>query len=137
MNAFVQQLRISLSESPHGGRVTQDGDGLLERLQIRHRQQHRRRPAVHGHRDSLVLLTDLRGVIGFSSFGVLTYYGVANASALTQERQHRRYPRALALAGLAGCVVLALAVPTGSLATGAVVLAIGVIGRFVFVRLRG
>ena len=85
----------------------------------------------------LVLLTDLRGVIGFSSFGVLTYYGVANASALTQERQHRRYPRALALAGLAGCVVLALAVPTGSLATGAVVLAIGVIGRFVVVRRRG
>src|SRR5204863_436249 len=32
----------------------------------------------------LVLLVDLRGVIGFSSFGVLVYYAIANASAFTQ-----------------------------------------------------
>jgi APA family basic amino acid/polyamine antiporter len=31
----------------------------------------------------LVLTTDLRGAIGFSSFGVLVYYGIANASAAT------------------------------------------------------
>ncbi|WP_433161997.1 APC family permease [Kribbella sp. CA-247076] len=31
----------------------------------------------------LVLTTDLRGVIGFSSFGVLLYYAIANASAFT------------------------------------------------------
>ena len=32
----------------------------------------------------LVVATDLRGAIGFSSFGVLLYYAVANASAFTQ-----------------------------------------------------
>ena len=32
----------------------------------------------------LVLITDLRGVIGFSSFGVLIYYAIANAAAFTQ-----------------------------------------------------
>ncbi|GGM84471.1 transporter [Terrabacter tumescens] len=82
----------------------------------------------------LVLVTDLRGVIGFSSFGVLTYYAVANAAALTQDATHRRYPRALAVAGLVGCLALAVAVPTGSLAAGAVVLVVGLLGRLVVVR---
>ena len=41
----------------------------------------------------LVLTTDLRGVIGFSSFGVLLYYAVANAAAFTQPRDQRRWPR--------------------------------------------
>jgi APA family basic amino acid/polyamine antiporter len=79
----------------------------------------------------LVLLTDLRAAIGFSSFGVLTYYAVANASALTQDSPHRRYPRVVAVVGLLGCVVLALAVPTISLVVGVVVLAVGVLGRLV------
>jgi APA family basic amino acid/polyamine antiporter len=85
---------------------------------------------------ALVLLTDLRGVIGFSSFGVLTYYAVANASALTQTPEHRRYPRAVAVLGLVGCLVLAWAVPLPSLVAGAAVLAVGVLGRLVVVRVR-
>ena len=85
----------------------------------------------------LVVVTDLRGAIGFSSFGVLTYYAVANASALTQERAHRRYPRAVPVVGLVGCVALALAVPGASLLWGAVVLAAGLVGRLVVRRLRG
>lgn len=84
----------------------------------------------------LVLTTDLRGAIGFSSFGVLLYYAVANASALTQDRAHRRYPRALAGLGLVGCLVLALAVPVGSLLAGLGVLAVGVAGRLVTLRVR-
>ena len=85
----------------------------------------------------LVVLTDLRGAIGFSSFGVLTYYAVANASALTQDRAHRRYPRVVAVAGLLGCVVLALAVPVASLLAGLVVLAVGLLGRAVVQHRRG
>lgn len=85
---------------------------------------------------ALVLLTDLRGVIGFSSFGVLTYYAVANASALTQGPEHRRYPRAVAVLGLVGCLVLAWAVPLGSLLAGAVVLAVGLLGRLAVIRAR-
>ena len=40
----------------------------------------------------LVLVADLRGAIGFSSFTVLTYYAIANASAWTLpgRRRHRR-----------------------------------------------
>ena len=85
----------------------------------------------------LVLVADLRGVIGFSSFGVLTYYAVANAAALSQDQTHGRYPRVVPVLGLLGCATLALAVPTGSLVAGAVVLAVGIIGRLVIHERRG
>jgi APA family basic amino acid/polyamine antiporter len=82
----------------------------------------------------LVLVTDLRAAIGFSSFGVLTYYAVANASALTQQTPHRRYPRMVPVVGLLGCVVLALAVPVTSLLAGLAVLVVGLLGRLVVMR---
>jgi APA family basic amino acid/polyamine antiporter len=77
----------------------------------------------------LVTTTDLRGAIGFSSFGVLVYYAVANASAFTQAPEHRRWPRSLNIAGLVGCLVLVATLPLSSLAVGAAVLAIGLAGR--------
>jgi APA family basic amino acid/polyamine antiporter len=78
-----------------------------------------------------VLTTDLRGVIGFSSFGVLLYYAIANASAYTQPPQDRRWPRLLNLLGLAGCLVLAFSLPLPSVLTGAAVLATGLVARVV------
>ena len=77
----------------------------------------------------LVTTTDLRGAIGFSSFGVLVYYAVANASAFTQAREHRRWPRALNVVGLAGCVTLVATLPVSAVAAGLAVLAVGVAGR--------
>jgi basic amino acid/polyamine antiporter, APA family len=79
----------------------------------------------------LVLTTDLRGAIGFSSFGVLAYYAVANASAYTQSAEHRRWPRALNVVGLVACVALIAALPWTSVAAGAAVLAAGLAGRAV------
>ena len=81
----------------------------------------------------LVLIADLRFAIGFSSFGVLLYYFVANVSAARQPRAERLYPRAIALFGAVGCVVLAASVPVGSLLVGAAVIAVGVVGRLVVV----
>jgi APA family basic amino acid/polyamine antiporter len=77
----------------------------------------------------LVLTTDLRNAIGFSSFGVLLYYAVANASAYTQPSERRRWPRALNLAGLAGCLVLVVTLPWSAIVAGAAVMAAGVAGR--------
>jgi basic amino acid/polyamine antiporter, APA family len=77
----------------------------------------------------LVLTTDLRGAIGFSSFGVLTYYAIANASALTQPAEWRRWPRALNVAGFLGCLALVATLPVRSVAAGLVVVAVGVSGR--------
>ncbi len=78
---------------------------------------------------ALVLTSDLRGVIGFSSFGVLTYYAIANASAFTQPASDRRWPRAVNVLGVVGCTVLAFTLPVGSVLTALVVLAIGLVGR--------
>lgn len=83
----------------------------------------------------LVAVTDLRGAIGFSSFGVLLYYVVANLSAWTQQKPHRRYPRALAVAGATGCLVLVVTLPVASIVAGIVVLAVGVAYRAVRLRL--
>jgi APA family basic amino acid/polyamine antiporter len=78
---------------------------------------------------ALVLTVDLRGVVGFSSFGVLLYYVVANAAAFTQDRADRRYPKALQVLGIAGCLVLVATLPGASIAAGAGVLLVGVVGR--------
>jgi APA family basic amino acid/polyamine antiporter len=72
-----------------------------------------------------VVLIDLRQAIGFSSFAVLTYYAIANAAALTLAPEQRRWPRPLALLGVVGCVVLALALPIRTVLTGGAVLGVG------------
>jgi basic amino acid/polyamine antiporter, APA family len=77
----------------------------------------------------LVLTTDLRGAIGFSSFGVLTYYAIANASAYTQPPERRRWPRALNVVGVLGCATLVVTLPVTSVIAGAAVLGVGVAGR--------
>jgi APA family basic amino acid/polyamine antiporter len=69
---------------------------------------------------------DLRGAIGFSSFAVLIYYAVANASAFTLRPDEGRPVRAIPLIGLVGCVVLAFALPLSSVLSGVTVLGIGV-----------
>jgi len=79
----------------------------------------------------LVLTTDLRGAIGFSSFGVLVYYAVANAAAYTQAPDYRRWPRSLNVAGLLACVALVVSLPVRAVILGTIVLAAGVIGRTV------
>jgi APA family basic amino acid/polyamine antiporter len=84
----------------------------------------------------LVLTLDLRGVIGFSSFGVLLYYAVANAAAYTQDAGHRRWPKPVQVLGLAGCLVLVATLPWTSVVAGGVVFAVGVVGRLMVQRLR-
>ncbi|WP_214371177.1 APC family permease [Pseudonocardia sp. H11422] len=68
---------------------------------------------------------DLRGAIGFSSFGVLVYYAVANASAWTLTPDEGRPNRLIPAVGLAGCLVLAFALPLSSVISGAAVIALG------------
>lgn len=80
---------------------------------------------------ALILVADLRGAIGFSSFGVLVYYLVANLSAITQPREERRVPRALSVAGAIGCVVLVATLPPPSVLGGLAVFGIGVLVRLI------
>ncbi|WP_427006718.1 APC family permease [Pseudarthrobacter sp. H2] len=83
----------------------------------------------------IISVADLRGAIGFSSFGVLIYYLVANLAAYTQTGEHRRYPKALQLAGAAACAVLVATLPVGSVLAGLVMFAAGILYRGVRLRL--
>jgi APA family basic amino acid/polyamine antiporter len=82
----------------------------------------------------LVLTVDLRGAIGFSSFGVLLYYLVANIAAFTQPRAQRRYPRALQALGAIGCVALVATLPPVGILVGIAVLLVGAGYRVVRLR---
>ncbi|MFB4197361.1 APC family permease [Streptomyces carpaticus] len=97
----------------------------LAAVHPRFRVPHRAELCVGAVVAVLAATTDVRGVIGFSSFAVLVYYAVANASALTLTADEGRPPRAVPVLGLAGCLVLACALPATSVLTGTAVLALG------------
>lgn len=85
---------------------------------------------------AIVLVADLRGAIGFSSFGVLLYYLIANAAAFRRAGTTRRYPRALQVVGVIGCLVLVNTLPVGASIAGTVVVLVGVGYRMLRLRLR-
>ncbi|WEK62564.1 MAG: amino acid permease [Candidatus Microbacterium colombiense] len=84
---------------------------------------------------TIVLFVDLRGAIGFSSFGVLLYYLIANAAAFRQEGTARRYPRALQVLGALGCLLLVNTLPPTATVLGTAVL-IGIGYRMVRLRVQ-
>jgi basic amino acid/polyamine antiporter, APA family len=85
---------------------------------------------------AVVLVADLRGAIGFSSFGVLLYYLVANLAAFTQSADHRRFPRWLQVLGAVGCVVLVATLPWQSVLAGLAVFGLGAAYRLTRLRRR-
>ncbi|MEU7219787.1 APC family permease [Nocardia iowensis] len=68
---------------------------------------------------------DLRAAIGFSSFGVLLYYAVANAAAWTLTAAEGRPVRLVPVVGLLGCLILACTLPTASVLSGVAVVVLG------------
>ena len=99
--------------------------GFLDAVHADHRTPHRAEVAAAMLVSCIVSVADLRGAIGFSSFAVLTYYGLANASAFTLGAGERRWPRWLAGFGVALCAVLALTLPRVAVVGGLVLLATG------------
>ncbi|MGC1207895.1 MAG: APC family permease [Ornithinimicrobium sp.] len=73
----------------------------------------------------VALVVDLRGAIGFSSFGVLLYYAVANASAWSL-RGDKLWQRIVPVTGLVGCLVLVAALPWESVLAGLVLVGLGI-----------
>jgi basic amino acid/polyamine antiporter, APA family len=74
---------------------------------------------------ALVFVADLRGAIGASSFAVLAYYALANASAWRLSPAERRWPRWLAALGVVLCAVLMASLPVASTTAGAALLVLG------------
>jgi APA family basic amino acid/polyamine antiporter len=77
---------------------------------------------------AVVAIADVRAAIGFSSVLVLVYYALANASALRLPAGPAGLLRGAALAGLAGCLVVAAALPPSSVLGGAGILMLGFAG---------
>jgi basic amino acid/polyamine antiporter, APA family len=98
---------------------------VLDAVHPRHRTPHRAEIAAGALVCAIVLVADLRGAIGFSSFAVLTYYGLANASAWTLSGHERRWPRWLAGLGVALCALLAVTLPAVAVGGGVALLAVG------------
>ncbi|MET3809356.1 APC family permease [Arthrobacter sp. UYEF3] len=78
---------------------------------------------------TIISVADLRGAIGFSSFGVLIYYLIANIAAFTQPAADRRYPKALQVLGAVACVALVAALPPMSVALGVLMFVVGILLR--------
>ena len=77
----------------------------------------------------LLLSADVLTVVGFSSFGVLVYYAVANLAASTLTERAVRAPRWLNLAGALLCLLLACTLPWVSVLVMLGVFAVGLAGR--------
>lgn len=84
----------------------------------------------------IVLVADLRDAIGFSSFGVLLYYLIANAAAFRQHGTARLYPRVLQVMGALGCLLLVNTLPVVASLIGTGVVLIGVVYRMLRVARR-
>jgi APA family basic amino acid/polyamine antiporter len=97
----------------------------LDAVHPRFRTPHRAEAMIAVIVCAIVLVADLRGAIGFSSFAVLTYYALANASAWRLAAHERRWPRGLAGLGVVLCVVLALTLPGVAVVGGLVLLLVG------------
>ncbi|MGB7962622.1 MAG: APC family permease [Propionicimonas sp.] len=97
----------------------------LDAVHSRWRTPHRAEVVLALAVTTLVLTVDLRGAIGFSSFGVLLYYAVANLAAFTQPAAQRRTPRSVQAVGCLGCLALTATLPPGAMVSGLAVLTLG------------
>lgn len=131
VGAAVASLGVLLSLLAGVGRTTfamaSEGDlpRWLDAVHPTRRVPHRAEAVVAVLVVAVILAVDVRGAIGFSSFAVLTYYGIANAAAFTLTEAERRWPRWWNVAGVAGCALLAGALPAASIVGGLAVLAVG------------
>ena len=105
----------------------------LAAVHPRHRVPHHAETALGVVVCALVATVDLRGVIGFSSFGVLIYYAIANAAAFTLPVA-RRWHRVRDVCGVAGCVLLVATLPWQSVVAGLGMFAVGIAGRVLVLR---
>lgn len=141
-SAWAPVIRIAAAAASLGallalltgiGRTTlamaREGDvpRFLAKIGRRHQVPQRAEIAIALIVVAIVLIADLRGAIGFSSFGVLLYYLIANAAAFRQTGPARRYPRVLQVLGALGCLVLVNTLPVlaSLIGTGVVLLGVG------------
>jgi APA family basic amino acid/polyamine antiporter len=120
-------LVVGVSRTIFAMAAAGDLPARLAAVHPRHKVPHHAELAVGAGVILVVSVLDIGGAIGFSSFTVLTYYAVTNAAALTLSRDERRWPAAISVAGLAGCLVVAASLPARTSLAGLAVLGAGMI----------
>ena len=108
-----------------------DLPGALARVSPRTRAPFVAEGAIALAAVGIALLLEPAQLVAASSSAVLLYYAVAHLSALCQPEGERWQPRAVAVVGLVGCVVLVVALPPVSLLGTAALLAVGLALRAV------
>jgi APA family basic amino acid/polyamine antiporter len=119
--------------------MAREGDvpRFLAKVDERHQVPQRAEIVIAAIVIVIVLVADLRDAIGFSSFGVLLYYLIANAAAFRQTGSARRYPRVLQIVGALGCLVLVNSLPVIASLVGTAVVILGVGYRMLRLHLAG
>ena len=123
--ALGSLLSLILGVSRTGLAMARDGHlpAALTAIHPRFGVPHRAEIAVGALVAALATVADVRAAVGFSSFAVLVYYAIANASAWTLHRSPAR--RLIPATGFAGCLLLAVTLPRGSALAGLGVLLLG------------
>jgi APA family basic amino acid/polyamine antiporter len=125
-------LLAGVSRTVFAMSANRDLPGWLGAVHRDRRVPHRAEAAVGTVIAIGVALVDVRTAIGFSSFNVLVYYGIANAAAWTLSETERTRPRALAALGLVACGTIAATLPWTAVGTGVAVLLGGTAARAPF-----
>ena len=123
--ALGSLLSLILGVSRTGLAMARDGHlpPALAAVHPRFGVPHRAELAVGALVAVVAAVADVRAAIGFSSFAVLLYYAIANASAWTLSPSPAR--RVIPAAGLLGCLLLAVTLPHGAAFAGLAVVALG------------
>jgi APA family basic amino acid/polyamine antiporter len=120
-------LTVGLSRTVFAMASTGDLPNGLAAVHPRRAVPHRAEAAVAVAVLALVAVADLAEAIAVSSFAVLTYYAIANAAAYTLRAEQRRWPRLVAVLGVAGCALLGASLPPAAIAAGLAALAVGLV----------
>jgi APA family basic amino acid/polyamine antiporter len=123
--ALGSLLSLILGVSRTGLAMARDGHlpSALAAVHPRFGVPHRAEVAVGALVAVVAAVADVRAAIGFSSFAVLFYYAITNASAWTLSPSPTS--RMIPAAGLAGCLALVVTLPHGAAVAGLAVVLLG------------
>ncbi len=82
----------------------------------------------------LAFFSTLQFVVSTAAFTILIYYGIANICALRLAKEHKLYPKWVAILGLMFCIAMAASLPWVVIGAGFSTLAVGFLLRLVFRR---
>ncbi len=123
--ALGSLLSLILGVSRTGLAMARDGHlpSGLSAVHPRYGVPHRAEVAVGVLVAVVAAVADVRAAIGFSSFAVLLYYAIANASAWTLSQSATR--RMIPAIGLGGCLLLMATLPHAAAVAGLAVVVLG------------